>query len=164
LISTLYGSLIFILIPQLRKPRNAKIALKYFFWIQITLFVIIGLLVYFKWFSAVTKFVSDRQSVNILPAPPTGTDKIANALKLTAPKSFFDEQRNLEGLKIDWHDYQQINEEKKRTGLGEGGKPGAVSAREKVLELDISLQNGFNGLLSDKISVNRSLPDLRHEE
>jgi polypeptide N-acetylgalactosaminyltransferase len=67
-------------------------------------------------------------------------------------------------LKIDWHDYHMIEMENRRKGLGEQGVAAKLSGRDKDNEEKISLANGFNGLLSDKISVNRSLPDIRHSE
>lgn len=62
----------------------------------------------------------------------------------------------------DWHDWKFIEYEKLRVGPGEQGKehiltdPEDIKLNEKVLE-----QNGLNGVVSDKISVNRSLPDTR---
>lgn len=63
---------------------------------------------------------------------------------------------------IDWHDYDFWKREQARTGLGEMG-------RREVLPVELNdekdllyRKNGFNALLSDKISVNRSVPDIRH--
>ncbi|XP_072941507.1 N-acetylgalactosaminyltransferase 6-like [Epargyreus clarus] len=65
--------------------------------------------------------------------------------------------------KIDWHNYQQIQEEMKRVGIGEHGEPAHLSSAEKDLEEKLYAVNGFNGALSDKIALNRSLPDIRHK-
>jgi polypeptide N-acetylgalactosaminyltransferase len=77
---------------------------------------------------------------------------------------FFDQPRNVDGLKIDWHDYQKMMAEKRRVGLGEMGQPAKLSGRKRMQERQIFEQNGYNGLLSDTISLNRSVPDIRHKE
>ncbi|XP_049888130.1 N-acetylgalactosaminyltransferase 6-like isoform X2 [Pectinophora gossypiella] len=68
--------------------------------------------------------------------------------------------KNLE--KIDWHNYTQIKYEAQRTGLGEQGRPAHLPAELAHLEELLYAENGFNGALSDKIAINRSLPDIRH--
>ncbi|XP_050093834.1 putative polypeptide N-acetylgalactosaminyltransferase 10 [Anopheles aquasalis] len=66
--------------------------------------------------------------------------------------------------KIDYNDYQQLALDRKRVGPGEQGKAATLSPAESESEQRKKLyhQNGFNALLSDKISVNRSIADLRH--
>lgn len=70
----------------------------------------------------------------------------------------------LTGTRKDWHDHDFIAEEAKRTGIGEHGiahkldDPGSED-----LEKELFNANGFNALLSDMISVNRSVPDIRHK-
>jgi len=62
----------------------------------------------------------------------------------------------------DWHDYEFIKYEAKRVGPGEQGKP-----FELTDPIDIALNNklfqveGLFVIVSDKISVNRSVPDVR---
>ncbi|XP_023342320.1 N-acetylgalactosaminyltransferase 6 isoform X2 [Eurytemora carolleeae] len=63
---------------------------------------------------------------------------------------------------IDWHDWDQIAEEKQRVGPGEQGKAVVISPEEQSLHSDLFTSNGFSGYASDKISVNRSIPDIRH--
>ncbi|XP_068627786.1 N-acetylgalactosaminyltransferase 6-like [Battus philenor] len=64
--------------------------------------------------------------------------------------------------KIDWHNYKQIEYERKRKGIGEQGLPAKLPSSEASLEEKLYSVNGFNGALSDKIPLNRSLPDIRH--
>jgi hypothetical protein len=64
--------------------------------------------------------------------------------------------------KVDWHDYQFIEYEAKREGLGEQGKAAVLSRVDEILRKAIYHANGYNGYLSDQISLNRSLSDTRH--
>ncbi|ETN64529.1 n-acetylgalactosaminyltransferase [Anopheles darlingi] len=66
--------------------------------------------------------------------------------------------------KIDYNDYQQLALDRERVGPGEQGKAATLSPAESDSEQrkKLYLQNGFNALLSDKISINRSIADLRH--
>ncbi|CAL7949814.1 unnamed protein product [Xylocopa violacea] len=66
--------------------------------------------------------------------------------------------------KIDWHDYKKIEEEAKRTGIGEHGRPAFLSPSLDVLKEKLYQVNGFNAALSDEISMNRSVPDIRHRD
>lgn len=75
---------------------------------------------------------------------------------------FFGRNRNFENKKIDWHDYETIKKEESRTGIGEHGKSETLDPKENELKDKLYRQNGFNALLSDKISLNRSVPDIRH--
>lgn len=71
-------------------------------------------------------------------------------------------RKNANGKRIDWHDYEHIRMEEGRKGLGEKGKAETLPV-ELNEEKDLMYRkNGFNALLSDKISVNRSVPDIRH--
>lgn len=70
--------------------------------------------------------------------------------------------KNPEQKKIDWHDYQLMREEENRKGVGEQGKAEKLQSTDKVNEDKLFHKNGFNALLSDKISLNRSIPDIRH--
>lgn len=69
----------------------------------------------------------------------------------------------MDNEKIDWHDYKQIIDDLQRKGVGEQGAPAKLSESEQSLYDSIFKVNGFNGALSDKIALDRSLPDIRHE-
>ncbi|KAF2352954.1 Glycosyltransferase 2-like [Trinorchestia longiramus] len=49
-----------------------------------------------------------------------------------------------------------------RVGLGEQGKAAKVPEGNKSKEDRLYRANGFNGLLSDFIALDRALPDIRH--
>lgn len=91
---------------------------------------------------------------------------LASAQKSFHPRQgafFMGSEKNAKQIKIDWHDYKFIEAEKLRTGTGEHGEPASLphgldSERKQLFD-----QNGFNGLLSDRIALNRSVKDIRHK-
>jgi polypeptide N-acetylgalactosaminyltransferase len=114
-----------------------------------------------------------------------------NGLHFQANKHFDYESVNRVGRskRIDWHDEELILSENERegsysssrlrrvesryfvipeclfSGNGEHGKPAKLpDGYEKSKYDDLYGTNGFNALLSDYISINRSLPDIRHKE
>lgn len=93
------------------------------------------------------------------------TSELYRSAKLQHPKhgSFFGGQlKNSKGKRIDWHDYELIKQEEVKKGVGEHGKAEKLDESEKDLQEKLFRKNGFNALLSDKISLNRSIPDIRH--
>ena len=62
----------------------------------------------------------------------------------------------------DWHDWKFIEYEKNRKGPGENGKPfnltdpADIELNDKLFKIE-----GLYVVVSDKISVNRSVPDTR---
>lgn len=76
---------------------------------------------------------------------------------------FMGSEKNAKGMKIDWHNYEFIEAEKRRTGIGEHGEPGFLSDDEETERKRLFDLNGFNALLSDYISINRSVKDIRHK-
>ncbi|XP_073424001.1 polypeptide N-acetylgalactosaminyltransferase 10 isoform X1 [Dendrobates tinctorius] len=62
--------------------------------------------------------------------------------------------------KKDWHDYDYMRREHDRLGNGEQGKPFPMTDADRVEQA--YRENGFNIYVSDRISLNRSLPDIRH--
>jgi polypeptide N-acetylgalactosaminyltransferase len=91
--------------------------------------------------------------------------RLHQMLEVQHPKqgSFFGgSPKNVKRIKIDWHDYKLISIEQSKVGVGEQGKPGKLDPSEKEEQEKLFNKNGFNALLSDKISLNRSIPDIRH--
>lgn len=78
--------------------------------------------------------------------------------------AFFSRPRNVKPKKIDWHDYRFMEMERKRSGIGEHGEPAHIKPDEESERKRLFGLNGFNGLLSDKVSLNRSVADIRHKE
>ncbi|VEL21479.1 unnamed protein product [Protopolystoma xenopodis] len=68
------------------------------------------------------------------------------------------------GRKIDWHNYAQIELEKRKHGPGEHGSAIVIESFEKEENDRIFLVNGYNGLVSDKMSLTRSIKDIRHPD
>ena len=66
--------------------------------------------------------------------------------------------------KIDWHNYKKIAEDEQRRGPGEQGVGVVLTAAEKKDPLKDKLfrENGFNAFVSDKISLQRALNDIRN--
>uniref|UniRef100_A0A3B4TK59 UDP-N-acetyl-alpha-D-galactosamine:polypeptide N-acetylgalactosaminyltransferase 10 (GalNAc-T10) n=1 Tax=Seriola dumerili TaxID=41447 RepID=A0A3B4TK59_SERDU len=70
-------------------------------------------------------------------------------------------QVGLDGVRrTDWHDYEAMRRDAARVGNGEQGKPFPLSETDQVDQA--YRENGFNIYVSDRISLNRSLPDIRH--
>ncbi|XP_018556184.1 LOW QUALITY PROTEIN: polypeptide N-acetylgalactosaminyltransferase 10-like [Lates calcarifer] len=71
-------------------------------------------------------------------------------------------QVGLDGVRrTDWHDYEAMRRDAARFGNGEQGKPFPLTETDQVDQA--YRENGFNIYVSDRISLNRSLPDIRHE-
>ncbi|KAJ8347999.1 hypothetical protein SKAU_G00265880 [Synaphobranchus kaupii] len=60
----------------------------------------------------------------------------------------------------DWHDYEAIRRDAARSGNGEQGKPFPLTDADRVDQA--YRENGFNIYVSDRISLNRSVADIRH--
>ncbi|KTF81085.1 hypothetical protein cypCar_00043944 [Cyprinus carpio] len=60
----------------------------------------------------------------------------------------------------DWHDYALMKSEAARSGVGEQGRPYPLTDSDRVDQA--YRENGFNIFVSDRIALNRSLPDIRH--
>ncbi|GFX76153.1 putative polypeptide N-acetylgalactosaminyltransferase 10 [Trichonephila clavipes] len=127
--------------------RNARKFLKYLFFASL---LIIGAVVLLKSFIS----VNDIDLNNIKSqAKYSGLPKAPNKNKISTSNE-----------KIDWHNYTQIAIEKSRKGPGEQGAafylpPGTEKRKDELYKV-----NGFNGLASDYIAINRSIADIRHKD
>ncbi|GFY54643.1 putative polypeptide N-acetylgalactosaminyltransferase 10 [Trichonephila inaurata madagascariensis] len=127
--------------------RNARKFLKYLFFASLLL---IGAVVLLKSFIS----VNDIDVNNIKSqAKYSGLPKAPNKNKISTSNE-----------KIDWHNYTQIAIEKSRKGPGEQGAafylpPGTEKRKDELYKV-----NGFNGLASDYIAINRSIADIRHKD
>ncbi|KAF5302006.1 hypothetical protein FQR65_LT08671 [Abscondita terminalis] len=68
-----------------------------------------------------------------------------------------------DNTKIDWHDYDAMKRDSMRKGVGEHGKPAHLTATDSDAYDKLFKVNGFNAALSDKISLERAVPDIRHK-
>jgi hypothetical protein len=64
----------------------------------------------------------------------------------------------------DWNDYEQIKNDRGRVGYGELGLKTYTQGDTAELEYKMMQENGHNALVSDLISLDRSVPDLRNHE
>lgn len=91
----------------------------------------------------------------------------AEVVPLIHPKAgsfFMGREKNIGNRKIDWNNYEFLTSERGRHGIGENGASASVPVEQEEERQKIYNQNGFNGLLSDMISLNRSVKDIRHKE
>jgi hypothetical protein len=85
-----------------------------------------------------------------------------------ADRSFIDftnfKQSSVETYR-DWNDYKFLAYEDIRTGLGERGQPVILTDPEEIELNQKSIERtGFSVLVSDKISVNRTIPKFVHPD
>lgn len=66
--------------------------------------------------------------------------------------------------KYDWHNYKLIEEDIARKGPGEQGAAVILTPEEEKQKDVLYKTNGFNAFVSDKISLQRSLKDIRHPD
>ena len=78
--------------------------------------------------------------------------------------SFYQHSHNLFNEKVDWHNYEDIQRDKMRVGPGEQGLPLYVERGDEERNKVLFDENGYYGLISDKIALNRSVADIRHPE
>lgn len=80
-------------------------------------------------------------------------------------QNWLESVKNLEKNCRDWHDYDFIARELKRVGPGEQGKFFNLTDPREIEENKILYaQTGMSVVISNKISVNRSMPDVRDVE
>lgn len=95
-----------------------------------------------------------------IPKPPTAK---LNKMHPKHGAFFSGEMKNEKMVKIDWNDNKYIEFESQRQGIGEHGEAAHLEPEDEPKRKILFSQNGFNGLLSDRISLNRSVKDIRHK-
>ncbi|XP_071846193.1 polypeptide N-acetylgalactosaminyltransferase 10-like isoform X2 [Apostichopus japonicus] len=65
-------------------------------------------------------------------------------------------------VRIDWHDWDKINQYKMRQGPGEQGRKVELDAELKKTHREDVKANGFNERISNLVSLDRAVPDIRH--
>lgn len=80
-------------------------------------------------------------------------------------KLFIKEQVLINYERKDWHNWKFIELESKRSGAGEQGEALLLTDDEDLrMNKEIYKVQGLSVIVSDKISVNRSVPDTRHSK
>jgi len=108
----------------------------------------------------VTQFYKLNSSSEVRPVvlPLIAEDDF---LYVESRNSFFKHKHSSQ--KIDWHDYALIHAEKRRAGPGEQGRRFQLTEEEDIRRNQELLQvNGYYAVVSDSISANRSIADIRH--
>ena len=73
--------------------------------------------------------------------------------------------RKAENQLKDWHDYKFMEYEKYRVGIGEYGAAVILNDLDEIIDNErLYKKSGFSDVVSNKISVNRSIPDPRCQE
>lgn len=80
------------------------------------------------------------------------------------PLSSFFRQKSFLNETRDWNDYKWMKEERTRTGYGENGMKTFSDSKLAKIEEALIQENGHNALVSDIISLDRAVPDLRSIE
>ncbi|XP_056649199.1 N-acetylgalactosaminyltransferase 6-like isoform X1 [Diorhabda sublineata] len=124
--------------------RNLKTLLKYILLSSVT--VVFTVLIY-RIFKTRTYRIDSRVYFGI-----------NNGIEPVAPEAIV----LVDNEKIDWHDYERIKRDASRTGRGEQGKAAYLDNSETAQYDALYKVNGFNALLSDKIALDRAVPDIRH--
>ncbi len=65
---------------------------------------------------------------------------------------------------VDYHNYSLMKADSKRRGPGEQGAPVYLRGAELDHSKRVFTENGFCQVVSDKIALDRSIPDLRHKQ
>ncbi|XP_042145810.1 polypeptide N-acetylgalactosaminyltransferase 10 isoform X1 [Ixodes scapularis] len=103
---------------------------------------------------------NDVAAPRVFSKPAAATGDKASELKAVAKPSS-DAGGSTEKDR-DWHNYPQMQKEASAKGPGEQGLAFFLPAGLEQKKEQLYKVNGFNALASDFISLNRSLPDIRH--
>lgn len=109
---------------------------------------------------ALLTFVFYQRKSQILPIQSQNIE----ALEASFGTFFDGSPKNVERIKVDWQDHGEMEQDSERVGLGEHGEKAEFKYLDKIEMDEVFAKNGYNGMLSDKISVNRSVADIRHPD
>lgn len=78
------------------------------------------------------------------------------------PQKIYNNFKPFNYERVSWEDTQQIYRDSLRVGFGEHGEPGILTDPKEIKKNEeLQREFGTSVLISDKISVNRSIPDRR---
>lgn len=80
------------------------------------------------------------------------------------PLNSYFRRKDLTNETKDWNDYELMKEERSRIGFGEQGMKTFRDKETVMDEETLMRENGHNAIISDKISLERAVPDLRSVE
>jgi len=131
--------------------------------VKIVIVICVAVTVAYSFFNALKKRSEDKQKELDTYAEKIQLEKVKiqqareNPLGLSNNEGY-----KVDITKIDWHDWEFIAKEQKRTGPGEQGKTVRLSSDEHSLSQKSYDSNGFSGFVSDKIDLDRAVKDIRH--
>lgn len=97
---------------------------------------------------------------NFVPKPDSWIQEQSNSRRRRLDYPFI---TNFE--RKDWHDHKFIKYELSRIGPGEQGKPHKLkNPKDIARNAEMLKTEGFFPIVSDQVSVNRSVPDTRHKK
>lgn len=80
------------------------------------------------------------------------------------PLNSFFRRKEISDEVMDWNDYQLMKGDKAKVGYGEHGMKTFTDGVKFEDEKTLMDMNGHNALVSDRISLSRSVPDFRSHE
>ncbi|KAM7536579.1 hypothetical protein Aperf_G00000084984 [Anoplocephala perfoliata] len=118
-----------------------------------------------------SKDLIDTSSLEAHPVGPLvnpsvlfSSSKSAGHKTARSVRGAFLASRRIQGSLVDYHDYKLMEQERLRKGPGEQGVPVYLEGEEKERSKKIFTENGFCQIVSDKIALDRAIPDLRHKQ
>lgn len=79
------------------------------------------------------------------------------------PFSGYFRRSSYSNVRVDWNDYKLLKDEESRKGFGEHGSKTFTEGRQSSDEIQMIEENGHNAIVSNRISLDRSVPDFRSD-